>query len=89
MSRVKIDKATNRAVAHLIAECFDPDQIILFGSHVRGNIGSHSDIDLLVALESLDNRPIRDNLFRAAIAEHFVLSVDVTQGLELGNTFSA
>ena len=77
MSKVKIDKATIRAVAQLIAERFDPEQIILFGSHARGNAGSHSDIDLLVVLESLDNWPIRDNPIRAAIAEHFVLPVDV------------
>ena len=51
MSKVKIDKATIRAVAQLIAERFDPEQIILFGSHARGNAGSHSDIDLLVVLE--------------------------------------
>ena len=40
MSKVKIDKTTIRAVARLIAERFDPEQIILFGSHARGNAGS-------------------------------------------------
>ena len=72
-----IDEATIRAVARLIARKFDPEQIILFGSHARGNAGSHSDVDLLVVLKSLDDWPKRDNPIRAAIAEHFILPVDV------------
>ena len=39
MSKVKIDRTTIQAVAKLIAERFDPEQIILFGSHARGNAG--------------------------------------------------
>ena len=77
MSKVKIDRTTIQAVANLIAERFDPEQIILFGSHARGNAGYNSDIDLLVVLRSLENWPKRDNPIRAAIAEHFVLPVDV------------
>ena len=77
MSKVKIDKTTIRAVARLIAERFDPEQIILFGSHARGNAGYHSDIDLLVVLKSLDNWPKRGNPIRRAISEEFILPVDV------------
>ena len=77
MSKVKIDKTTIRAVPRLIAERFDPEQIILFGSHARGNAGSHSDIDLLVVLKSLDDWPKRGNPIRLAIGEKFVLPVDV------------
>ena len=77
MSETPITKATIQAVAQLIAERFDPEQIILFGSYARGNAGYHSDIDLLVVLKSLDDWPKRDNPIRAAIAEHFILPVDV------------
>ena len=52
MTKVPIDRATIQAVAQLIVQKFDPEQIILFGSHARGNAGSHSDIDLLVVLKS-------------------------------------
>ena len=72
MSKVKIDKTTIRAVVQLIAERFDPEQVILFGSHARGNAGSHSDIDLLVVLKSLDDWPKRGNPIRLAIGEKFV-----------------
>ena len=33
-----------------IVEGFDPDQIILFGSHARGVAGPDSDVDLLVVM---------------------------------------
>ncbi len=77
MTKVPIDRATIQAVAHLIAQKFDPEQIILFGSHARGNAGSHSDIDLLVVLKSLDDWPKRGNPIRRAIGEQFILPVDV------------
>ncbi len=77
MSRIRVDKETIHAVAQLIADRFDPVQVILFGSHARGNAGTHSDVDLLVVLDSMDNWPKRDNPIRAAIAEEFVLPVDV------------
>ena len=65
------------AVAQLIAERFDPVQVILFGSHARGNAGSHSDIDLLVVLDSLEDWPKEGNPIRRAIGEDFILPVDV------------
>ncbi|MCY3898704.1 MAG: nucleotidyltransferase domain-containing protein [Caldilineaceae bacterium] len=77
MTQVSIDRATIQAVAQLIVERFDPEQIILFGSHARGNAGSHSDIDLLVILKSLDGLPKRGNPIRRAIGEQFILPVDV------------
>jgi predicted nucleotidyltransferase len=33
-----------------IVSCFDPDRIILFGSHARGSADSNSDVDLLVVM---------------------------------------
>ena len=76
-SKGTINKTSIRAVAQLIADRFDPEQIILFGSYARGNAGYHSDIDLLVVFNSLENWPKRDNPIRAAIAENFILPVDV------------
>lgn len=59
-----------------IVEKFDPQKIILFGSHARGDANRLSDIDLLVVFdEPVDNRKKAAdilNLFR----EHLV-SIDV------------
>lgn len=73
----QIDRATIRAMAQLIVERFDPERIILFGSHARGEGCEHSDVDLLVVLRSDAVEPQRGNPIRRAIAEQFVLPVDV------------
>ena len=72
-----IDKTTIRAIAQLIVERFDPEQVILFGSLARGEVGEHSDVDLLVVLRADAGQPQRGNPIRRAIAERFVLPVDV------------
>ena len=43
--RDKIDLMVSR-----IATRFDPERIILFGSHARGDAGPDSDVDLLVVM---------------------------------------
>jgi predicted nucleotidyltransferase len=39
-----------RAIAKHIAEKFDPEEIILFGSHAHGKPTAWSDVDLLVVM---------------------------------------
>jgi predicted nucleotidyltransferase len=49
--RTKTGKVKRRVLADVIrrvVEAAQPDKIILFGSAARGNMGPHSDIDLLV-----------------------------------------
>ncbi|MEN6356836.1 MAG: nucleotidyltransferase domain-containing protein [Armatimonadota bacterium] len=43
-----IIKDTIETAARRLAESFDPDKIILFGSQARGTADEHSDVDLLV-----------------------------------------
>ncbi len=43
---------TIRAIAKRIAEKFDPEQIILFGSHAYGKPTAWSDVDLLVVMDT-------------------------------------
>ena len=72
-----IDSTTIQAITQLIVERFDPEQIILFGSHARGEAGAHSDVDLLVVLRTDTEWPQHGNPIRRAIAERFVLPIDV------------
>ena len=72
-----IDKNTIQSITQLIVERFNPEQVILFGSHARGEVGEHSDVDLLVVLRNDAGRSQRGNPVRRAIAERFVLPVDV------------
>ena len=71
-----IDNSTIQAVTRLIVERFDPEQVILFGSHARGQAGVHSDVDLLVVMRG-EAEEGRGNPVRRAIAERFVLPADV------------
>lgn len=73
----QIDNDTIQAIAQLIVRRFDPERIILFGSHARGEAGAHSDVDLLVVLRADRERPRHGNPIRRAIAERFVLPVDI------------
>jgi uncharacterized protein len=49
MDKLKFDRTLALMVRRLV-KSFDPDQIILFGSHARGTARPDSDIDLLVVL---------------------------------------
>jgi len=53
------DEETLRVIVNRIAEAFDPQKIILFGSWARGEGSPHSDIDLLIIKESTLPRPLR------------------------------
>lgn len=50
--RKRIPMKTIRAIARQIAEKFDPEEIILFGSHAYGKPTAWSDVDLLVVMDT-------------------------------------
>jgi predicted nucleotidyltransferase len=50
--RKRIPMRTIRAIAKHIAEKFNPDEIILFGSHAYGKPTGWSDVDLLVVMDT-------------------------------------
>jgi predicted nucleotidyltransferase len=50
--RNRIPMRTIRALAKLIAEKFDPEEIILFGSHAYGKPHAWSDVDFLVVMDT-------------------------------------
>lgn len=45
-----VTEADIQAIADTIVRNFNPDRVVLFGSHARGDAGPDSDIDLLVVL---------------------------------------
>ncbi len=50
-----------------IVKRFDPDQIILFGSHAKGTAGADSDIDLLVVMPVLGSKREKQIELRLAV----------------------
>ncbi len=55
--RGKISRREIEALVRRIAEKFDPEQIILFGSYAYGKPHRYSDVDLLVVMETKE-RPL-------------------------------
>jgi predicted nucleotidyltransferase len=53
-----ISRETITGIAKKIAECFNPEKIILFGSYAWGKPDRDSDLDLFVVMESTE-RPIK------------------------------
>jgi predicted nucleotidyltransferase len=44
-------QALIRRIVRRIVDRFEPEQVILFGSHARGEAGPDSDVDLLVVMD--------------------------------------
>ncbi len=60
--RKRIPMRTIRAIAKHIAEKFDPEQIILFGSHAYGKPTAWSDVDLLVVMDTPKEHEFKKSL---------------------------
>lgn len=60
--RKRIPMRTIQAVATHIAEKFDPEQIILFGSHAYGMPTAWSDVDLLVVMDTPKGKEFEKSL---------------------------
>ena len=58
MAHAAIER-TIEEMARRIVQRFDPEKVILFGSHARGTDDVHSDVDLLVVMD-LDGETKRD-----------------------------
>jgi len=67
-----------RAVAKQIADKFEPEKIILFGSYAYGKPKPESDVDLLVVMETpLRSRQQRLEISRALSPRPFPLDIIV------------
>ena len=74
--RRRIPMRAIRAVVKQIAEGFQPEKIILFGSHAYGKPRPESDVDLLVVMDtSLRSRQQRLEISRALSPRPFPLDV--------------
>ncbi len=65
MSKVTADvlEVVDDAV-HRIIDVAQPEKIILFGSVARGNMSSHSDIDLLVVKSGVHRRQLAQVIYK-------------------------
>jgi len=92
--RKRVPMRAIRAVAKIIVEKFDPEKIILFGSHAHGHPKPWSDIDLLVVMETkLTPRQQRLEISRTLSPRFFSLDIivrspaDLERRIALGDFF--
>jgi predicted nucleotidyltransferase len=60
--RKRIPMKTIRAIAKHIAEKYNPEEIILFGSHAYGKPTAWSDVDLLVVMDTPNGEEFEKSL---------------------------
>lgn len=60
---------TLRKMVKRLVERFDPEQIILFGSHARGTAGPDSDIDLLLIMPVTGSKRAKQVEARVALRD--------------------
>jgi len=65
-------------IINIITTTVDPDKIILFGSHARGDYNEKSDIDLLILKKGIKNeREITGNLYVKFYDEKIKTPIDL------------
>jgi predicted nucleotidyltransferase len=68
--RQRIPVQAIQAVANRIAEIFNPDKIILFGSYAYGDPKPWSDVDLLVVMETPEGDLAQTLAISRALSPH-------------------
>ena len=71
MRTKKLDRETLDDIIRRVVEVAQPERIVLFGSAARGEMGPHSDVDILVVKDCASRRSlsakIRQNLYRVQV----------------------
>jgi predicted nucleotidyltransferase len=63
-TRRSVEQKTLDDIIHRIVEVAHPEKIILFGSAARGEMGPHSDIDLLIIKGGADALDLMAEIYR-------------------------
>ena len=75
MKAQAVNKAIDRMVRRIVKR-FNPERVILFGSHARGEAGPDSDVDLLVVMPVSGSKFDMALELRAALRE-FAIPKDI------------
>ena len=64
MSGATLDQPVLDEILRRIVEVAQPEKIVLFGSAARGEMGPHSDVDLLVIKRAANLRELTGRIYR-------------------------
>ncbi len=59
-----VDQETLDEIIRRVVEVVEPERIILFGSAARGEMGPHSDVDLLIIKDDSNLRGLTGRIYR-------------------------
>lgn len=62
-NRTALDQSTLDEIVRRIVEVAQPEKIILFGSAARGEMGPHSDVDLLIVKDGEDRMRLAGRIY--------------------------
>ena len=62
-----VDQAVLDRVIRRVVQVAQPEKIILFGSAARGEMGPHSDVDLLVVRDGVHRRAMAGRIYRRLV----------------------
>lgn len=80
MKQVEVTEALLQQMVEVIVNEANPEQVILFGSHARGDASADSDVDLVIVESDPfdENRDRRAEIVRLSWAlAHFAVSKDI------------
>lgn len=75
--RKALDEATLQEIIRRIVQVAQPEKIILFGSAARGEMGPHSDVDLLVIKSGVHRRRLAMQIYRNMMGVGYAVDVIV------------
>lgn len=64
MSEATVDQPVLDEIIRRIVEVSQPEKIVLFGSAARGEMGPHSDVDLLIVKAGADALDLMGRIYR-------------------------
>ncbi len=67
MNRRLLDQTKLDDIVHRIVSVAHPEKIILFGSAARGEMGPHSDVDILVVKNGVHRRDLAGKIYENLI----------------------
>ena len=66
----RLDPRTLQEIIRRVVKVAQPERLILFGSAARGDMGPHSDVDLLVIAKVEDRSAVTGRVHRRLRGEH-------------------
>jgi predicted nucleotidyltransferase len=76
ISKTTAGETTIDRMVKRIVRRFHPEQVILFGSHARGEAGPDSDVDLLVVM-NFEGTAFEKGLEIRLVLHHFLVPTDI------------